>query len=268
MPANWSLILNILLLIGVIIAIGRLMKARRESLNFERYQPNAAKISNSPYDRQPLHDDIIAVRKLPADEEVVLSAQPQKDYQPEPEYHKPQAKKVAPQLVVEEEPVIEEPVKQVVVKQVAVKQQAKPAVSTVMFFLLAKENRHFVGYELLQTVLASGLRYGEGNLFHRHQESNGQGSVQCSLAAATATGVFDLQNIGAFSVRGLCLFMQVSHDADVNAERFAVLLETGKQLSEGLNAYLLDEQRKPLNAERIAQYYQMLHIEQYEPEYA
>lgn len=263
MPANWSLILNILLLIGVIIAIGRLMKARRESLNFERYQPNAAKLSNSPYDCQPLHDDIIAVRKVPADDEVVLSAQPPKDSQPEPEYHKSQAKKIAPQLVEEEEPVIEEPVKQAVVKQ-----HAKPAASTVMFFLLAKENRSFVGYELLQTVLASGLRYGEGNLFHRHQGSNGQGSVQCSLAAATATGVFDLQNIGAFSVRGLCLFMHVSHDADVNAERFAVLLETGKQLSEGLNAYLLDEQRKPLNAERIAQYYQMLHIEQYESEYA
>ena len=137
-----------------------------------------------------------------------------------------------------------------------------------MMLLLAKENRNFVGYELLQTVLASGLRFGEGNLFHRHQYSNGQGAILCSLAAATNTGVFDLQNIGAFSVRGLCLFMQVSKDPHVNAERFSVLLDTAKQLSEHLNAHLLDEQHKPLNAERIARYYKILNIEQEEYENA
>ncbi|RUR09525.1 cell division protein ZipA C-terminal FtsZ-binding domain-containing protein [Legionella sp. km772] len=263
MPANWSLILNILLLIGVVIAIGRLMKARRESLNFDRYQPHTAKVDNSPYDRQPLHDDIIAVRKVNSDE-VVLSAQPQPEYRVEPENKPAPVKKATPSLMSHEEPVlIKEPV-----KKVEVKQQAKPAAATIMMFLLAKENRNFVGYELLQTVLASGLRYGEGHLFHRHQSSNGQGPIQCSLAAATATGVFDLQNIGAFSVRGLCLFMQVSKDPHVNAERFSVMLETAKQLSEGLNAHLLDEQRKPLNEERIAQYYRTLNIEQEEHEYA
>jgi cell division protein ZipA len=70
--------------------------------------------------------------------------------------------------------------------------EAEPAAgtpSTVMMFLSAKENRQFAGYELLQTVLASGLRFGEGQLFHRHQFSNGQGPVMCSLAAATASGV-------------------------------------------------------------------------------
>jgi cell division protein ZipA len=265
MPANWSLILNILLLVGVVIAIGRLMKARRESLSFDRYQPQAAKADNSPYDRQPLHDDIIAVRKVNANE-VLLSAQPQPEYhsKPEPVYSKAPVKKVAPQLVVQEVPVVvEEPV-----EQVEVKQHHKPATSTIMMFLLAKENRNFGGYELLQTVLASGLRFGEGHLFHRHQFSNGQGSILCSLAAATATGVFDLQNIGAFSVRGLCLFMQVSKDAPINAERFSVMLETAKQLSEGLNAHLLDDHRKPLNAERIAHYYRMLNIEHEEHEYA
>lgn len=275
MPANWSLILNILLLVGVIIAIGRLMKARRESLSFERYQPNAVKIDNSPYDRQPLHDDIIAVRKL-QDEEPFLSAQAQHEYQAKPAPHKASVKKLSPQLVVSEEPEYEsEPVVQVAPKpqpkpqvKPQAKAKAKPAPSTVMMFLLAKENRTFVGYELLQTVLASGLRYGEGNLFHRHQESNGQGPILCSLAAATATGVFDLQNIGALSVRGLCLFMQVSSDPHLNAERFASMLETAKQLSEGLNAHLLDEQRKPLNAERIAQYYELLHLEQDEQVYA
>ncbi len=257
MPANWSLILNILLLIGVIVAIGRLMKARRESLSIERYQPNTVKV-NSPYDSQPMHDDIIAVRKVKAADELVLSAQPE----PALDYGKAPPKKAAPQLLPQEEPVVEK-----VVEKVRDQEKNHTSSSTLMMFLLAKENRHFAGYELLQTLLASGLRFGEGHLFHRHQFSNGQGPILCSLASATATGVFDLQNIGAFSVRGLCLFMQVSKDAQINAERFSVMLETGKQLSEGLNAHLLDEQRKPLTAERIAGYYRMLNIEQEEHEY-
>lgn len=244
MPANWSLILNVLLLIGVIIAIGRLMKARRQSLNMERYQPAVNKVPNSPYDAQPLNDDIIAVRKV--NNEVLLSAEP--DLAVEAEKTKPQVEQ--PQLMVQEE---------AVVSKVA-KKEKRPLPTTLMLFLLAKENRQFAGYELLQTVLAAGLRFGEGQLFHRHQMNNGQGSILCSLASATATGVFDLQNIGAFSVRGLCLFMQVSKDSNINAERFSAMLETARQLSEGLNAHLLDDQRKPLNNERLAQYYQMLNI--------
>ena len=137
-----------------------------------------------------------------------------------------------------------------------------------MMFLLAKENRQFAGYELLQTVLAAGLRFGEGHLFHRHQFANGQGPVLCSLAAATATGVFDLQNIGAFSVRGLCLFMHASKSPSIDKERFSIMLETARQLSEGMDAYLLDDQRKPLTKERIARYLHVLQIEQSEDEYA
>ena len=137
-----------------------------------------------------------------------------------------------------------------------------------MMFLLAKENRQFAGYELLQTVLAACLRFGEGHLFHRHQFANGQGPVLCSLAAATATGIFDLQNIGAFSVRGLCLFMQTSGNPSIDEERFSIMLETARQLSDGLDAHLLDNQRKPLNDERLAHYYRLLKIEQIEEELA
>jgi len=253
MPANWSLILNVLLLIGVIVAIGRLMKVRRQNLNYERYQPPLGKMGNSPYDAQPLHDDIIAVRKVNQDELLSTHSEVSVELQTAPSVSQPQ-------LVPEEESIITE------IKPQEINKETKTMPATAMMFLLAKENRQFAGYELLQTVLSSGLRFGDGHLFHRHQFSNGQGPILCSLASATATGIFDLQNIGAFSVRGLCLFMQTSHDLQINAERFSIMLETAKQLSEGLDALLLDEQRKPLSAERIARYYRMLHIEHEESE--
>ncbi len=239
MQANWSLILNVLLLIGVVVAIGRMMKERRKNTHTVVQQPSVGQTAKTSY------DDIIAVRKVIRDEPEAL-------------------------------PVIQ-PVRQPVMHSVMSTQQVSPIIAPpevdtkpmldagdatvpVMIFLLAKENRQLAGYELLQTLLAAGLRFGEGQLFHRHQHANGQGPVLCSLAAATASGVFDLQNIGAFSVRGLCLFMQPSGNSTIDAERFAIMLDTAKQLSEGLNTHLLDEQRRPLTEASLRRYYQSLDI--------
>lgn len=255
MQANWSLILNVLLLIGVIVAIGRLMKARKQSLSPEQYKPSLGPVTNSPYDAQPYNDDIIAVRKINGDGSLDFVD----DEESESQILTSTASRPAqPQLIPQEEIITEQ--------KAEVSTADTPA--TIMMFLLAKENRQFAGYELLQTVLAAGLRFGEGHLFHRHQSINGQGPVICSLAAATATGVFDLQNIGAFSVRGLCLFMQTSKNPSIDSERFAIMLDTARQLSEGLDAHLLDDQRKPLTEQRIVRYYRLLNIEHVERECA
>ncbi len=272
MQANWSLILNVLLLIGVIVAIGRLMKARRQSLNSDLYQPSTEQAEKKTTEPPPFNDDIIAVRKVNRD--------PSFDFEPEMEHQvkKTTMKTSQPRLMPQDdyrasrtqqrvEPKLQPRVEVKAEPKIAPRVESNAAApSTLMLFLLAKENRQFAGYELLQTVLTAGLRFGEGHLFHRHESANGQGPILCSLAAATATGVFDLQNIGAFSVRGLCLFMQSSKNPTVNAERLAVMLETGRLLSDGLDAYLLDDQRKPLTQERIAQYHRLLNVEQLEDE--
>lgn len=247
MQADWSLILNVLLLIGVVVAIGRLMKVRRQNLNYERYKPASAKTEPHLNEKSLVTDDIIAVRKLVP--ETILSAVPA----PQLVSQKTTSTMRSPQLLPQEELVLEE-----------VKVEPKKATNKapVMMFLSAKEQRQFAGYELLQTVLSSGLRFGEGQLFHRHEHPNGEGAIVCSLALATASGVFDLQNIGGVEVRGLCIFMHASTDVALNATRFELMLATAKQLSVNLDAYLLDEQRKPLTAERIAHYQRTLGITQ------
>lgn len=248
MQANWSLILNVLLLIVVVVAIGRLMKARRQSLKTTSYQPSLGPVESKSF------DDIIAVRKVNQDESTpsTLPSEPRLD----PE----ESIKINPSSSTSKE------VKVKSVKLAPQHAKEEPVASneggkSVMMFLLAKENRQLAGYELLQTVLAAGLRFGEGQLFHRHQQTNGQGPVLCSLAAATPTGVFDLQNIGAFSVRGLCLFMQTSGNSTIDSERFAIMHDTAKQLSEGLDTYLLDEQRRPLTEESLVRYYRLFNAQ-------
>jgi cell division protein ZipA len=229
MQANWSLILNVLLLIIVIVAISRMMKARRQVSELSPRQPSFGQPPVSSF------DDIIAVRKVTREVETL------------------EGKKPILETMVE----VEEETK-------FTKTSDTEKASSLMMFLLAKENRQLAGYELLQTVLAAGLRFGEGHLFHRHQFPNGQGPILCSLAAATPTGVFDLQNIGAFSVHGLCLFMQASGNPTIDAERFAIMLDTGKQLSEGLDTHLLDDTRQPLCDKSIQRYYKLLNLDEVE----
>lgn len=247
MQANWSLVLNVLLLVGVILAIGRLMKARRRSLNPEPYPVNQGAGVKNFYDNPNHNDDIIAVRKIDTlaslDTEVEIA---------------PDLRQSQPRLMPEEQEIEFTIEPKVALKIEPDTESEIPAM--LMLFLLAKENRQFAGYELLQTILAAGLRFGEGHLFHRHQFSNGQGPVLCSLATATETGVFDLQNIGAFSVHGLCLYMHASKNPGIDKERFSIMLETARQLSEGLDAHLLDDQRKPLTEEGIARYHHLLQI--------
>jgi cell division protein ZipA len=245
MQANWSLALNILLLMMVMMAIVRLMRARKRSLSRVIAEPSL--------DQKPsfFQDDIISVRKINTEESIESAIEEGNPplFASEPEVN------IEPEITVKNEqykrPVLKERV------QEPIDNDAQPA---LMMFLLAKENRLFAGYEMLQTILAAGLRFGEGQLFHRHQFANGQGPVLCSLAAATSSGVFDLQNIGAFSVRGLCLFMQASDNPNIDEERFTIMLDTARQLSEGLDAHLLDDKRRPLTEQRIARYFQMLNL--------
>ena len=259
MSINWSFVLNALLLTGVIVAIVRMVKAKRE-LNVlpGRSQPS---MGNLTPEAKP--DDIIAVRKVVRAEEATPVLQPciQPALSPQP----------TEEIKIKTVPRVETTPEKQLEKQPEIVCEIKPSIqpkaTSLVLFLLAKENRQLAGYELLQTVLAAGLRFGEGQLFHRHQHPNGQGPVLCSLATATATGVFDLQNIGAFSVHGLCLFMQPSSNKAIDAERFGIMLDTAKQLSEGLDTHLLDDQRKPWSENSLNRYYRKLGLEEEEVAY-
>jgi len=246
---NWSLVLNVFLLIGTVVAIFRTVSARRQS-------QEGKKAVQNPSIGQPssnLYDDVIVVRKVdnarqPAARPVVsASAHVATAGSSRAVPAQPEITLFAPTEELEE-------VKETVISA----EDAAEVKAPLMMFLLAKSNRQLAGYELLQAILSAGFRFGEGNLFHRHQHHNGQGPVMCSLAAATPTGVFDLQNIGGFVVHGLCLFIHVSGDSAIDAERFDMMMDAAKVLSEELDTHLLDDQREPLSEQSIQHYHQRL----------
>ena len=224
MQINWSVILNVLLLAGVFLAIFHMFRGKRKSLPERVQQPPLGTVPFEVRDNQG--DDIVSIRQVNVKQE-----------QSQQENTEPRVSSQAKQTEKHED-----------------------KAESIMIFLQAKPNQTLAGYELLQTILAAGLRFGEGHLFHRHQYPNGRGPVICSLAAATQTGVFDLQNIGAFNVRGLCLFMEGSGSPVIDQERLEIMVQTATQLSKDLDTNLLDENQQLLSDRGLKNYCNRLNI--------
>ena len=244
---NWSLMLNALLLIGVVIAIVRTLQSRRHQLP-DKILKNVPDTGSAPNPS----DDIISVRKVeqasqtpPIMKPIITSFRVNASTAQTKSTVYPKISSTAPILSS---------------RQADTKQSFVATADTLMIFLLAKSQRRLAGYELLQAVLSAGFRFGEGGLFHRHQFPNCQGPIMCSLAAATPTGTFDLQNIGGFVVHGLCLYMQLSDHQEIDAERFDIMLDTARALSDNLDTHLLDDLRQPLSDESITRYHRRLLI--------
>jgi cell division protein ZipA len=128
--------------------------------------------------------------------------------------------------------------------------QSAASEEIIYLMLAANTNKPYVGYELLQALLAANLRFGAMNLFHRYDSPDAQGKILFSLASASEQGTFEINKIGAFSGKGLIMFMKLSRQKELLAT-FDAMLETAKQLVEDLGGDILDEQRNPLSHDKI-----------------
>ena len=122
----------------------------------------------------------------------------------------------------------------------------------ITLYVMAPPEYRYNGYELFQALLASGLRYGKHNIFHRHETKTGLERSLFSLASVNKPGIFELYKMGNFSCPGLVLFMLLKRISDPMAA-FDAMLETARQLSEDLGGEVWDENRCVLNMSKVAQ---------------
>jgi len=122
----------------------------------------------------------------------------------------------------------------------------KSAQNHQLFFLVPNKQTMFHGYDLLQSLLAAKLRFGDGNFFHYYQHQNGITESVFTVTATSETGEFDLNQMHSFTTRGLCLFFKPKADEAVNQEARKVLLDSARRLCQLLDATLLDESQKPI----------------------
>jgi len=130
-----------------------------------------------------------------------------------------------------------------------------PADKIITMTLMAKPGTKYAGYELLQALLAAGFRYGDMNIFHRHENSDGTGRVLFSLAQAVNPGTFNLSDVGAISCPGLTLFMSANDDA----ASLDLMIDTAKQLIEELSGDIYDDERKPFSTASVDRWHRILY---------
>lgn len=123
--------------------------------------------------------------------------------------------------------------------------------------VMAKKGSHLQGPDLLHILLACDLRYGKMNIFHRHEQANGQGRVQFSVANLVEPGTFDLDAINDFSTPGVCFFLSLP-GPDNALQAFECMVETAHCLVSNLDAELRDESHSALTNQTLEHYRQRI----------
>lgn len=111
-------------------------------------------------------------------------------------------------------------------------------------YLMAPSQAPYAGYELLQSLLSAGMRFGSQAIFHK---------AGFSIAQATEPGTFDVDNMGGETCQGLVCFFDAANVDDA-PQTFDQMLETLQQLCDDIGGALLDADRELLDMDVLQAY--------------
>jgi len=131
------------------------------------------------------------------------------------------------------------------------KTQLEPQV--IILSVVMPDNQQMLGAALLPSLLTLGLKYGEMNIFHRHEDNAGKGKVTFSLANQMNPGSFDLDCMENFATRGVTLFMTLPNAGD-SFIVFEQMLNAAKQLAQEFNAQVIDDKRNVMTKQTEQHY--------------
>jgi cell division protein ZipA len=136
-------------------------------------------------------------------------------------------------------------------------QELPPVEEVLVISVISRNEGGFKGPALLQNILESGLRFGEMDIFHRHESMAGNGEVLFSMANAVKPGVFDLDDIDHFSTRAVSFFLGLPGPRHPK-QAFDIMVAAARKLSQELDGELKDDQRSVLTAQTIEHYRQRI----------
>lgn len=128
--------------------------------------------------------------------------------------------------------------------------------NSVITIHIMPRHQALLGDALLTKLIHYGFRFGDMDIFHRHEHPSGQGSVLFSLAQSQEPGTFDLDALKQTTVPGITLFLGLPHPKAGLA--LELMLATGRRLCQDFDGDMLDEQGHILTSERIADWYELL----------
>lgn len=110
----------------------------------------------------------------------------------------------------------------------------------------------FEGRQLLELLLQYGLRYGDMDIFHRHEHPTGQGDILFSMAQAVEPGTFNINTLSRDLVPGVSFFMSLPGKKSTLS--FDLMVDTARRLAFELQADLLDAHSQVLTQTELDQW--------------
>lgn len=126
----------------------------------------------------------------------------------------------------------------------------------VTLYIYAPQHQPFRGDAVVHYLEEVGLRFGEHQIFHRHQHIDDSLSpIIFSAANLLNPGTFDLHNIANFSTAGLVLFMQLPTEGN-DIVNMKLLISNAEHLANTLGGFLYDDNQQPFDEESRQRYMQ------------
>jgi len=120
----------------------------------------------------------------------------------------------------------------------------------IQLAVLSKEGEAFLGTTLLDAFAQVHLEFGDMGIFHRYEQQGDAEIQQFHVANILEPGTFPVGSMADFESTGIVLFFQ-ANDAVNPEEAFEDMLEVARQLSQGLDARLVDGEMNELMPEKI-----------------
>lgn len=117
----------------------------------------------------------------------------------------------------------------------------------IVINVMAPQGDLFKGAELVDAIQASGMDYGDMQIFHYESDEN----ILFSLVNMVKPGVFDLSKLDELKTPGVSLFIQMPNAQGDGLEAFDTMLTTAQQLAKKLLGELRDETRSVLTHSAI-----------------
>jgi cell division protein ZipA len=115
---------------------------------------------------------------------------------------------------------------------------------------MARRGEMFAGPELLEAMVSQGLRYGDMDIFHRHESEDGRGQILFSAANMVVPGTFDLSAMEDFFTPGISMFLSLPIASDSLAA-YNLMANTAQHIAEVLGGELKDENRSVMTRQTI-----------------
>ena len=119
-----------------------------------------------------------------------------------------------------------------------------------ILYVVARAEEGFSGTDILETLLACDLRFGDMDFFHRHERASGRGPIEFSVANMMKPGVFDIDNMEPLQTRGLMFFVTLPGPADM-LKAFDYMYETVKVVAKNLGGDIQDETRSVITRQSL-----------------